>query len=155
MKENKDARVEGKEEAVDGTKQRLGEKDLDEYCKEPANSIMDSDVNNMTSQKQKQSLANGNNITTADTTRLCTDSKKKGVATTFKINKVQSLLKLVEENLPVRLHEWDLIYNKHQQSFPSRTRESLKRKFTSLLQTPVPEGARNPNCVLARQLDIK
>ncbi len=66
---------------------------------------MDSDVNNMTSQEQKQSLADGNKITTVDTTRLCTDSKKKGVATTFKNNEVQSLLKLVEENLPVRLHE--------------------------------------------------
>ena len=155
LKENEDARIERKEEAVEGTKQRWGEKDLDEYCKEPAKSIMDSDVNNMTSQKQKQSLADGNKITTVDTTRLCTDSKKKGVATTFKNNEVQRLLKLVEENLPVRLHEWDLIYNKHRQSFPSRTRESLKRKFTSLLRTPVPEGARNPNCVLARQLNIK
>ncbi len=156
LKENEDARIERKEEAVDGTKQRWGEKHLDEYCKEPAKSIMDSDmINNMTSQKQKQSQADGNKITTVDTTRLCTDSKKKGVATTFKNNEVQSLLKLVEENLPVRLHEWDLIYNKHRQSFPSRTRESLKRKFTSLLRTPVPEGTRNPNCVPARQLNIK
>jgi hypothetical protein len=155
LKENEDARIKRKEEAVDGSKQRLGEKDLDEYCKEPANSIMDSDVNNMTSQKQKQSLADGNKISTADTSCLCTESKKKGVATTFENNEVQSLLKLVEENVPVRLHEWDLIYSKHQQSFPSRTRESLKRKFTSLLRTPVPEGARNPNCVLARQLNIK
>jgi hypothetical protein len=152
LKEDEDARIKRKEDAVDGAKQRSREKDLDEYCKEPANSIMDSDVNNMTSQKQKQSLADGNKITTADTTCLYTDSKKKGVATTFQNNEVQSLLKLVEENLPVRLHKWDLIYNKHRQSVPSRTRESLKRKFTSLLRTPVPESARNPNCVLARQL---
>ncbi len=60
LKENEDARIEKKEEAVDGTKQRSGENDLDEYCKEPANSIMDSGINNMTSQKQTQSLANGN-----------------------------------------------------------------------------------------------
>ncbi len=40
---------------------------------------MDSDINKMTSQKQNQSLADRNKITTAGITHSCTDSKKKGV----------------------------------------------------------------------------
>ena len=133
-------------EAGDGTERKLVKKDVS------------SDVNADSKaefKKQNKSLADDGKKTEANEKHSSNNVKKKEGARPFQNDEIKCLLQLVAGALPVRLNDWDAIHNAYRQSYGYRTREALKRKFTSLLRTPVPEGASNPNCVVARQLNDK
>jgi hypothetical protein len=133
-------------EAGDGTERKLVKKDVS------------SDVNADSKaefKKQNKSLADDGKKTEANENHSSNNVKKKEGARPFQNDEIKCLLQLVAGALPVRLNDWDAIHNAYRQSYGYRTREALKRKFTSLLRTPVPEGASNPNCVVARQLNDK
>jgi len=78
---------------------------------------------------------------TANTTK---SQKTRGLGFTSK--ELDCLLDCIDEHLPIGPDEWDRVHRDHLLHFPNmgRTKESLKKKFTSMYQKRTPTG--DPNC---------
>jgi len=64
----------------------------------------------------------------------------------FTIHELESLVKAVEELIPISNTEWEWGWDRHIALYPQqdRTLKSLKRKFQEMARTKIPTG--DPNC---------
>jgi hypothetical protein len=71
-------------------------------------------------------------------------SKPRGKS--FSKAELESLLEIIEEALPIGMNEWEAVVERHLTRYPDgeRTRESIKRKFSSLDNSKKPTG--DPTC---------
>jgi len=69
---------------------------------------------------------------------------KRGVK--FTIAELESLLDVINENVPIGIPDWERVWDKHDSTFPKkeRTVELLKRKFQGLARHEIPTG--DPAC---------
>jgi hypothetical protein len=64
----------------------------------------------------------------------------------FTTSELESLLEIIEDILPVGPNEWEAVLARHETRYPDmdRTKESIKRKFSSLYNAKKPTG--DPTC---------
>ncbi len=64
----------------------------------------------------------------------------------FTITKIESLLDVINDIVPIGNSEWEQVWNRHNHHYPSKewTVESLRCKFLEMARKKVPTG--DPNC---------
>ena len=79
----------------------------------------------------------------SQTTTMST-AQRKGNSPNYSHGELMSLLHVLEVELPIGEMAWKKVAQRHAETFPHRTVQSIRRKFTSLHRKSIPTG--NPQC---------